>query len=557
METTSRADAGSEWDNVQERPLDAEELARLRKISRRYRRRAILLAVWCPAAFLLFVMGIAESSSYIGRSSGAHAVYGYAVLIGPALLFVLSFAALSTASTRDSGLRAGIAGGVAACMQGHLQWARVQPPLTRRLIRAGLFQPDAALRQSVEAIPGAGLIWRVNGVSPGRLWFEGALTNPGAVDEDEDDDPEKEPEGDEGSSAGVRRWLWGIAAAAIAFGALYLVNLAAASLWFGRWHVLAAGTVLAGYLALIAAHEGGHLLLGRLMRMRFVAVQVGPVLAAQTAGGRSVTWQGLEHIVAGHALMAPEDESRFRRRDGWATAGGPLGSLIMAAVFALVGWGLWPDGVAPLFRDAMRLLALIAGAHAIFSGVPGFYAESDGSALWALWTDPEGTRFSAAQATLLGRVAAGQRPRDWDEGLLSRALRDPWGGYDSWAHTMLSLHYLDAGRPERARIVLEAALAVGDHPALRYEAAFLEGLYAHDAAAARMHWEAAGPKEDDADARRAEAAVLLAEGDLSAARAAAGAAIALLNTEIGAGLAAAKEERLRDLLAECDATGAQ
>ncbi|HEY3265889.1 MAG TPA: site-2 protease family protein [Armatimonadota bacterium] len=547
METTveatepSRATPG--WRLVGERSLTEEEAGALRALMRRYYIQGILAGAGLLALLVLWGWSLSEAMPRSGRS--AEPAY-LALIFGPMILAGIGIAAISDAARRSGGLKRDLKRGCVIQCAGSLQWSVYYEPAVWHLLKCGLLRRTPGEVQTLEILPNARLVWRVNGSAPPRSHFESApIVLP----------PAEPPAGASPARPDrVRRrfetvgWISAVAAAEVC--SVTLPGPGPVRVALGA--LLGAVTIL----ATIGVHEGGHLVTGRLLGMRILDCQVGPVSLTRTASGPRLGWRGLDLFLNGYALLTDGDERGYRWRHALMVACGPLASLALAVALVVVGWHPALTALAPTpYTEAIRVFAFVAAAYVAFGAsstrIPETGQVTDLALLGWLWRDPEGARHAARQSVLSARLIRGDRPRDLDAGLLARASRDPWGGASAWAHLMWFYHHLDAGRLEQARASLDTALSSQNTGYPRLEMAFYQGLYERNAAAARAHLDAAVPQRGGSDARRAEAAVLLAEGGLPAARAAAEAAIARLKTETGAGLAAAKEEWLRRIIDEC------
>jgi len=170
----------------------------------------------------------------------------------------------------------------------------------------------------------------------------------------------------------------------------------------------------------------------------------------------------------------------------------------------------------------------------------------------------------AERTTLLVGIAAssraGVRARDWDAALIERALAYDGDGRREDVLTHLFAYYqaVDRGEVERAGELLDYALKrVDQYPAehraaLTLEGAYYEGFFRRDAAKARNWFERPGARKIKEQTRlRAEAAVLLAEGDFPAAVAKAEAGLAVVMNSEDAGGAISETDWLDAIVTEC------
>ncbi|HEX5726819.1 MAG TPA: M50 family metallopeptidase [Longimicrobiaceae bacterium] len=341
----------------------------------------------------------------------------------------------------------------------------------------------------------------------------------------------------------------------------FMTNLPAADLTGGEKLLIALG-VLPLLPLLVAMHEVGHLLGGRLAGFRALLLLVGPLRAERHAGRIRVRLNRRVSLFGGLAVSAPTDTRDLRRRTLLVIAGGPMVSLAGGAAFLGLWWALGLGSLppeAPLAQvyAAVALLVLGVGslavaALALMPGTSaGFY--TDGARiLHLLRPGPLVDRDMAVKA-LTGLSLSGQRPRDWDAGLVSQALAAP----DASPFHVVALqhayaHALDSGDLAGARRHLEGALArIGTiaelaRPGLLLEGAWFVAVHEHDAARARVFLDGAGPGllVDAHQRLLAEAAVRLAEGDAAGALARAEQARAELGRAVDAGSVALDAERI-------------
>jgi hypothetical protein len=294
------------------------------------------------------------------------------------------------------------------------------------------------------------------------------------------------------------------------------------------------------YLLCVAGHEAGHVLFGRLADFRTLLYIAGPLRVERTPDGFEVGLNRSVLLSGGLAAMMPVGLHDLRRRTVVMVAGGPLASLMLGAqllaLYQATGSGLLRAG-APFAAQLMALVLLATGTISLFMGlitlVPGrsggFY--SDGARMLRLMRAGEDTEREVALLALAGMSMVGTRPRDWDGHLVERgaAIRDG-GPFEVGGQQFAYAHALDRGDVVAARRHLEAALERIDQlPAaarasLALAAAAFHALYEGDAGRARgfLHSAGRGMLAAPHQRRLAEAAVHLAEGDVEAARRAAG-----------------------------------
>jgi hypothetical protein len=300
------------------------------------------------------------------------------------------------------------------------------------------------------------------------------------------------------------------------------------------------------YMLCIGVHEGGHLAAGLLAGYRPLLLIVGP-LRIEWSGGR--TTLGFNRTIAlagGLAVCTPVGVYDLRRRTMIMAAGGPLASLLLG-VQSLAIWQAGAAGLAspaPIVSVAgsiLLVLGIVSLAIGVITLLPmragGFY--SDGARILRLLRDDADTEREVALLALTGYTLGGARPREWDPALVALAagIRDG-GAFEVGGLQFAHLHALDSGDIEAARAYLEEALArMHQLPAaarnpVQLGAAVFFALYDRDAARARQCLDAAGPGggllSTPHQRLLADAAVRLAEGDVSGAASAAAAARELM-----------------------------
>ncbi|MBL9205474.1 MAG: hypothetical protein JNN01_10345 [Opitutaceae bacterium] len=305
---------------------------------------------------------------------------------------------------------------------------------------------------------------------------------------------------------------------------------------FPRPAGVSASNVIAGLATLplafflgIVLHEGGHLLVGKLLGGRFALVIVGPLRLMRTPAGLRLARNRRFALLGGLALVLPASTHHLRRFMVGLIAGGPLASLVFGLLLAgaaVLGWpGSDPDEVVGTFDLVLRMLVgstgLFSLAFCVASSIPtraGGFA-SDGARLLALARRGPAAEREALVFALSALSLSGMRARDLPSDLMLKAAAGE--GEPQVAAAMQLLAYLwalDQGRVDAARDYLNQATRNLEalSPLIRdsflAEMAYFKARYDQDVTGARASLEKAGRCELSEDTLlRAEAAVLLAE----------------------------------------------
>jgi hypothetical protein len=293
--------------------------------------------------------------------------------------------------------------------------------------------------------------------------------------------------------------------------------------------VLATACVLLAAWLALAVHELGHAIGGRLARFRFQLLVVGPLRVERDEVTQRVT-VGLNRelsLYGGVAASVPLDTANLGARMAVVVAGGPVASVLLAAV----AWSLAPLVTsAPFMQMQLVVLGMLSAGTACVTLLPmrsgGF--STDGARLLRLVRQGPAARREAATLPLIAMMSAGTPPREWPEAMV-RAAREPADASmeECFGQLLTYMHLLDLGRVEEAGAALDRVTALRAvfpapfAPSLDVEAAYFAGAHRGDAARARALVAQLPPKSPAVqawDRARAEAAALHAEGDAAAAR---------------------------------------
>jgi hypothetical protein len=274
----------------------------------------------------------------------------------------------------------------------------------------------------------------------------------------------------------------------------------------------------------ILFHEFGHLVLGDIVRFRLIGFGVGPLSWAY-AGGRWRAQVRYDKLFGGHSAMVPRTPGNIRERAMILTLGGPLASLLLGAVGAillfLIPGPAWPAAIG----QTVALATGFAFGDFLFNLLPmATEAQySDGARLWQMYRRGPWCDFHCANHYMGLSQATPLRPRDWPREMVVRAaefgaqLPEPAGPF-----AMAYVHFLDCGDWELALSWLEKARGVARAGsklahALTVDRAFIEAFHRHDGSQAQRLFDQAPVREDSTDYWRAAATVKAAQGDLAGA----------------------------------------
>lgn len=291
------------------------------------------------------------------------------------------------------------------------------------------------------------------------------------------------------------------------------------------WFMIAGSLIYAYFSILI--HELGHLLLALLNGYDLKACAVGRFALVRT-GKRMKLFRTHRQFAGGFVLPVPRSLTRLRKRVFMMILGGPLASFLLFCLgsspllFArnwvandYAGWWITFAAVYNLYIAVFNSLPLRIG-----------YLTTDGGRLLDLARNtPQGQRFMAFYG-YNASLRQGIRPRDIDPLIIQRSLAIPEQSKDHVSALLIAYHVaLDQGDIHTAGQYLDQALALNlYYPGLFRGSLLLEGVYfeayiRHQPGIARQWLEQI---QDTAliepySLLRAEAALLLAEGDREAA----------------------------------------
>lgn len=327
------------------------------------------------------------------------------------------------------------------------------------------------------------------------------------------------------------------------------------------WRLVTAVTLTLFLTTLI--HELGHLLAGKLVGFRFQLLIIGPLGLSRQLGKLHLGWHKSTAIFNGLTGSIPTDSQYLPRRLLIFTLGGPLASLAQAVLAGSI-FLHWQADVHFINNiawaaEAMALLVVFGTIYFLSSIKPGAYYSgqpADGGRIISLLRGGPAADRWCALAALYGADQHGQRPRDWDETLIHQALQGFDHTQDGQNARLLAYQWaLDNGRIAEANRWLEEAIAIrptwmpGTQVRLVWEKVYFSASYLHDVVQARQGLaQIRQNMTNQPQHLRAEAAVLLAEGDKAHAKTTAQTALASLSSQVLTGIQQAEADWLQAII---------
>jgi len=326
------------------------------------------------------------------------------------------------------------------------------------------------------------------------------------------------------------------------------------------------------WLLCVAVHEFGHLVGGWSTGGRFLLWMAGPLKVQRTPSGIKVGFNRSLNLFGGLAACPPIDPTLVSAaRFAVVVLAGPMASLVLAA--GLLGFGrhaetagLLREGVWPLVQHALMMTGffslLICGCTLFPASVAGL--RTDGLRAYVLLRGGPRAAQETAMLSFISLSLGGVRPRDYPQAFIQGAtvLKDH-SLFDRYAHLSAFGWAADRGDWEQAQACLDHFFEPGETVAsymdasARCDYAWLLATRTPWVATARAWLESAGKLEFDAGTRRrAEAAVLLAEGRAGEAADKAREGLAMMEANsLSPTRSLFMEESLRALLTRAEAVG--
>ena len=274
-------------------------------------------------------------------------------------------------------------------------------------------------------------------------------------------------------------------------------------------------------------HELGHFIAGWASGMILRSFCVGPARWAVRNG----KWRfdfNLRRFYGGAVEMVAPNLFRLRSNTAFFIIGGPFGSLVTGAIFAVLTLTAPGSSWQP-YWEWLAMMAVFSFAGFIVNLIPQKPESqySDGAQLYQIMTNGPWAKVHLAFAMVTTSLVTAVRPRDFDlETLIAAADSVPEGDRGLLLRLFTSQRYLDAGRIPEGLAYMEAGELLYEHSVLMQPAdicaefLFMNAFYKQNLSTAAI-WEhriETLPKVDkDADYWLARTALLWLKGEHVAA----------------------------------------
>lgn len=318
------------------------------------------------------------------------------------------------------------------------------------------------------------------------------------------------------------------------------------------------------FFIVIAFHELGHVFAGLSQNFKFRLLTVGPFMFEKELGKLVFKWNTNVNTFGGLALCLPEDQDKLAKRYAFFVAGGPLASILLGILTAILQLVLDIDRTHPagyLSDFFLFLTCVMTICIAVATIIPyhsgGF--TSDGGKMLTLLRGGKKAELEVILLSQITAASAGIRPALFDpETLLNALTLAEQSPNKPYLHAFLFNHYQDVKDIEKAAYHLEEYLKGVDGVPAGYKAsvyldkAWFEARYFKNVDLAREYFnkEKFGPIIPKSQILRAEAAIAYAEGNPELAAAKAKEAINELPKLLDKGSAIAEREWLEEMLLE-------
>jgi hypothetical protein len=254
--------------------------------------------------------------------------------------------------------------------------------------------------------------------------------------------------------------------------------------------------LLPAYLLVVAAHEAGHALAGVWVKFDFSMYVVGPFMWVKETSGWTFKLNRNVNLFGGMVLCLPGDSENLASRFSKFVLGGPVASLIFAALAFGARQMTSIEVLIPLFNLLGYLSLFIFLVTIIPWYSDGFY--TDGGRAIRFLKGGDTSRFELLLLSVVSHSSAGVRPRELNKNDLNEALRlgnqlnAPMKVY---LHSYLHQAALDEGDTDSAEMHLQDYLAEiesipkGLRGMAHLDAAFFYAYARKDLEQAEKYWK--------------------------------------------------------------------
>jgi hypothetical protein len=246
-------------------------------------------------------------------------------------------------------------------------------------------------------------------------------------------------------------------------------------------------------------HEIGHVTAGRIARLKFYFLIIGPVRISRQNGRFQFNWQPGFGLFNGLAASYPEKTDYLRKRMLFFALGGPLASLLLAVTAFLIAWSMREYGRFATTNvwiwETALFTSIVSFLFFLTSIKPGQYQNghlTDGNRILTLLKGGVTSERWCALVSINAANIQGLRPREWDEATIKCAASISEDSLDSFAANILAYYWAqDSKRIDEAENFLTQALMSkygwlsGERIQMHLEKAYLQTMLASNLEAAK------------------------------------------------------------------------
>jgi hypothetical protein len=254
--------------------------------------------------------------------------------------------------------------------------------------------------------------------------------------------------------------------------------------------------LLPAYLLVVAAHEAGHAFAGVWVKFDFRMYVVGPFMWVRETSGWTFKLNRNVNMFGGLVLCLPRDSENLASRFSKFVLGGPVASLVFAALAFGARQLTTMNVLSSLFSMLGYLSLFIFLVTIIPLHTDGFY--TDGGRAIRFLKGGDTSRFELLLLNVVSKASAGVRPRELNKNDLNEALRlgnqlnAPMKVY---LHSYLHQAALDEGDTDSAEMHLQhylgeiESIPKGLRGIAHLDAAFFYAYARKDLQQAEKYWK--------------------------------------------------------------------